>query len=112
MSAPKLFLSVVIATFLLQLFLPWWIVVPIGLTAGWFSRTSALQTAGIVFISVGLVWLLMSLYLSFTTSTVLLPRMAEMFQLPSVWMVFVVTVLVGAVPATLAAYGGAKLRVS
>ncbi len=108
-TASLLFLTVLLGTLLLQLFFPWWIVVVIGLAAGIVSPLAPWKTGLIVFTAIGLLWLGAALLITFTESAVLLPRIAALLQLPSTWMVFALTVLIGAVPASLAALGSAWL---
>ncbi len=108
-SVPLLFVIVLISALLLQLFLPWWIVVVIGLLAGMGSSIPTWKKGLTVFAAIGLLWLGAALFITFTESAVLLPRIAALLQLPSPWMVFGVTVLIGAVPSSLAAVGGSWL---
>ncbi len=104
-----LFVLVLLSVLLLQLLFPWWIVVVIGFAAGLASPLPAWKKGLIVFSAIGLLWLGAALFITFTESAVLLPRIAALLQLPSPWMVFAVTVLIGAVPSSLAAVGGSWL---
>lgn len=108
-SISVLFLMVFFSSLLLQFYLPWWIVVVIGFTAGLISVRPAWQNVLIVFAGIGLLWLSASLYIALAESTVLLPRMAGLLQLPYTWMVYAATVLTGALPASLAALAGSWL---
>lgn len=109
-SAPTLFILVAASALVLQLFSPWWIVVAIGFAAGLLSRFSPWKTFLIVFSAIGLLWLAVTLYLTATNSAVLIPRMAALLELPASWMVFALTILIGALPASLAALGASWLR--
>ena len=109
-SAPTLFLLVMVSALVLQFFLPWWIVVVTGFGAGYISNLKPWKTSAIVFLAIGLLWLLFALYLSVLHSTVLLPRVSGLFQLPSKWMLFPVTFLVGALPASVAALGVSHIK--
>ena len=109
-SSLFLFLAVFFSAFLLQLILPWWIVVVIGIAAGVFSQKQPWHNFLIVFSAIGLLWLLIASYITLTNSAVLLPRISGLFQLPAVWMVYVVTILVGALPASIAALGASWLK--
>ncbi len=104
-----LFLLVLFSAFLLQFIMPWWIVVVVGFLTGLLSARRPWQNFLIVFAAIGALWLGASLYIAFIESTVLLPRMAGLLQLPHAWMLFVVTALTGALPASLAALGGSWL---
>jgi hypothetical protein len=108
-SVPLLFVTVLFSALLLQLFLPWWIVVVIGFAAGLASSMPSWQKGLTVFAAIGLLWLGAALFITVTESAVLLPRIAALLQLPSTWMVFGVTVLIGAVPSSLAAVGASWL---
>lgn len=105
-----LFVSVLVSTVILQLFAPWWIVVGVGLAAGLVSPCRPGRTALLVAGAVALGWLGMAGYAALTTSAVLLPRVATLLQLPAPWTLYPVTALVGALPAGLAALGGALAR--
>ena len=110
-TASLLFLTVILSALLLQLIFPWWIVVVIGFVAGVVSPLAPWKTGLIVFSAIGLLWLSAALLITFTESAVLLPRIAALLQLPSTWMVFALTVLIGAVPASLAALGSSWLTI-
>ncbi|MDG5766697.1 hypothetical protein QA596_04395 [Balneolales bacterium ANBcel1] len=112
MKTRYLIILIGLSAFLLPLVFPWWIVVVAGLVAGWVSMESPARTFAVVFVSVGLVWAVTALYITVVTSPVLLPRMAEALQLPHHSLLFVVTVLTGALPASLAAYGMAHARMA
>ncbi len=100
-----LFLFVLLSALLLQFILPWWIVVVVGCAAGFASSLPPWKNFAIVFAAIGLLWLLASLYITLTESAVLIPRIAGLLHLPQTWMVFALTVLAGALPASLAALG-------
>lgn len=108
-SVPLLFFLVLISALLLQLMFPWWIVVFIGLAAGLISAQPPWKNFAVVFAAIGLLWFGAALYITLTESAVILPRIADLLQLPYPWMVFAVTVIAGALPAALAAYGGSCL---
>lgn len=110
-SVSLLFVTVLLSALVLQLLLPWWIVVVVGFAAGLFSAMPAWKTSLAVFAAIGLLWLGAALFLAATESAVLLPRIAALLQLPATWMVFAVTVLIGAVPSSLAAVAGSWLIV-
>lgn len=109
LSTHLLFVAVLVAAFLLQLFFPWWIVVAVGFAAGLASPLAPLKTGVVVFTAIALLWLGAAVYLSVTESAVLVPRMAALLQLPDGWMVFAATALVGALPSSLAAVGSRLL---
>lgn|GEM_PF-867526 len=104
-----LFVLVFLSALLLQFYLPWWIVVVTGFMAGLLSTRAPWQNFLIVFSAIALLWLSASAVITLKESSVLLPRMAGLFQLPKPWMVFVLTALVGALPASLAALGSSWL---
>ncbi len=109
-SAFSLFAFVFLGALILQFLLPWWIVVVIGFIAGLIGDMPPRKIFVAVFCGIGFLWLAASLYLTLAHSAVLLPRIAGLFGLPAGWMVFVVTVLAGALPSSLAAIGGTYLR--
>ncbi|NBC01658.1 MAG: hypothetical protein GVY15_12475 [Bacteroidetes bacterium] len=105
-----LFVGVLVSALGLQLFAPWWLVVGVGLAAGLVSPCSPGRTGLLVAGAVALGGLGMAGYVALTTSTVLLPRVATLLQLPAPWTLYPLTALVGALPAGLAALGGALLQ--
>ncbi len=109
-SAILLFLLVLLSAFLLQFVFPWWIVVIIGFAAGLLSSLPPWKTGLVVFAATGSLWLGAALFITLTESPVLLPRIAALLQLPSAWMVFALTALIGAIPASLAASGASRLK--
>lgn len=108
-SVISIFLLVILSALLLQFFFPWWIVTVIGLAAGFISTMPARKTFFTVFAAIALLWLAMPVFITYTNSAVLLPRIAGLFQLSSTWMVFAITMLIGALPASIAALGASYL---
>lgn len=105
-----LFLAVFASAFLLQFQLAWWIVVVIGFITGLVSFRKPWSNFLVVFTAVGLLWVLVPLYITLTQSPVLLSGIADLFGLPAGWLLFVVTALTGALPASIAALGASYLR--
>lgn len=108
-SAFSLFLLVILSALVLQFIFPWWIVTVIGLAAGFISTMTARKTFFTVFAAIAVLWLAMSVFITYTNSAVLLPRIAGLFQLSNTWMVFAITILIGALPASIAALGSSYL---
>lgn len=108
-SAISLFLLVILSALLLQFIFPWWIVTVVGLAASFISTMSARKTFFTVFTAIAVLWAAMSLMITYANADALLPRIAGLFQLPSTWMIFVITVLIGASPASIAALGASFL---
>lgn len=93
----------IILSAILQVFFPWWIIVAVALLAGYMSPTTAFKTFSAAFLGIAVLWLGFMLVVSLFGSTVVLPRMAELFQLPHGVLIYPISILVGALPAGLAA---------
>jgi len=109
-----LFLLIIIVAFIGQLIFPWWIIIPIvmvccGLKAN--SVTSAFLSS---FIAIFILWLLMSVFLSFQNDHILANRVGEMLGLKLYsynWLlVALISTLPGAITAGFAGASGFLLR--
>lgn len=102
----RLFLLITVIAFLLQLFLPWWILalVAFGLAFGLAHRAGQAFLAG--FAGIGLGWLIMSLIFHFRNDGILTAKVAALFTLPNSWLLVLVTVLIGGLTGGLFALAG------
>ena|SRR5688500_9749155 len=102
----RLFLLITVIAFLLQLFLPWWIlaVVAFGLAFGLARHAQQAFLAG--FAGIGLGWLIMSLFFHVRNQGLLTAKVAVLFTLPSSLLLILVTVLIGALTGGLFALAG------
>ncbi len=105
-----LFILILVVAFILQIFTPWWVsaIVPI-VFCYYFShpkRDSSRRAFWSGFAGIGAGWLLYSLYIHFTTDAILTGKVAEMIQLPSIWILIAATGLIGAVVGGIAGITG------
>ncbi|MDZ4715827.1 MAG: hypothetical protein SH819_10190 [Cytophagales bacterium] len=97
---------------ILQYFLPWWTLV-IGAFAGgyWFGNKGFISfLAG--FVGVGLLWFLTALYIDVQTQSILTEKIARLFPTKTPALLFLLTSLVGGLPAGFAALTGSILKSS
>jgi DNA-binding transcriptional regulator of glucitol operon len=62
---------------ILQCFLPWYIIVPIGFAVGYFSGLSRLSAFGVGFLSVFLLWVGYALYMDNANNHILSTKVAQ-----------------------------------
>jgi hypothetical protein len=104
------FIVIIIAAFLLQLVLPWWIVIVICFaTCGLIGKTGKISFWQ-PFLAIGLLWLVMALFKSFPNNHILAMRVAEMFGLTLWPLVLLITVLIGGLAAGISGYCGYHFR--
>ena len=109
-----LFVLIALFSFLLQFFLPWWIIVPVAFgLAAWKAQSSghAFKSA---FWSLFLIWVIMSLFKSIPNENLLANRIGLLFMLPA-WkfdwiIVALLTGLIGGLTAGFAALAGFLAR--
>ena len=105
-----LFLLILTLAFLLQLFLPWWIIALVAFgSAAWRGRSSW-QAFGAGFAGIAVGWLLLSAFIHVQTAGILTEKVAVLFSLPhSVWLLLI-TALVGGLVGGVAAWAGYSCR--
>jgi len=109
-----LFLLLFFLCFLLQLFLPWWIIAPACLIGGYLLATSARHAFKNGFGAVAVLWLAAALFFSLPNENVLANRVGQLFKLPPSdfnWLILaLITAIIGGLVAGLAAATGFYLR--
>ena len=105
-----LFLIILVVSFLLQLFLPWWIIAPVAFgCAAWRGRSNW-RAFGAGFAGIAVGWLLLSAFIHVRTEGILTEKVAVLFSLPhSVWLLLI-TALVGGLVGGVAAWAGYSCR--
>ncbi|MGY4385403.1 sterol desaturase/sphingolipid hydroxylase (fatty acid hydroxylase superfamily) [Pedobacter sp. UYP24] len=104
------FLVVLIASFLLQMVLPWWIVVVISFaTCGLIGKTGKIALWS-PFFAILLLWTGMALYKSLPNENVLAGRVAEMLGVNIWWIVLALTSILGAFVAGVSGFCGYHFR--
>ncbi len=104
------FLVVLIASFLLQMVLPWWIIVAISFaTCGLIGKTGKIALWS-PFFAILLLWTGMALYKSLPNENMLAGRVAEMLGIKIWWMVLVLTAILGAFVSGISGFCGYHFR--
>jgi hypothetical protein len=104
------FLVIIIASFLLQLVLPWWVVIVISFaTCGIIGKTGKIAFWQ-PFFAIGLLWLAMALFKSFSNHHILATRVAEMLSVKMWPIVLLITVLLGGLVAGISGFCGYHFR--
>lgn len=101
-----LIIAIAVISFVLQLFLPWWIIALVawvltflGATQGWKAFL-----AGFTGIAIG--WLVMCLFLHIRNNGLLTAKVATLFKLPNGTLLILVTVLLGGLVGGFAGLAG------
>lgn len=102
-------LILIIVTFILQSFLPWW-----SMAIGAFAIAYGFAHSGIKsflagFIAIGLVWLGLAIYIDVASASILTTKVAQLFPTKTVPLLFVLTVFIGGLVGGMASLTGAIL---
>ena len=104
------FLVVIIASFLLQMVLPWWAVVVISFaTCGLIGKTGRIAFWQ-PFLAILFLWLGMALFKSLPNHNVLATRVAEMFGVKLWPIILLITMVLGGLVAGISGYCGYHFR--
>lgn len=104
------FIIIIILSFLLQLVLPWWVIVIVSFaTCGLLGKTGKIALWA-PFFAILLLWTGMALFKSLPNNNVLAMRVAEMFGVQSWWLILVLSALLGAFSAAISGYCGYHFR--
>ena len=100
--------------FILQLFLPWWIIGVIAFFLGIWQAKSGKHAFGGGFSAIFLLWLVVSLWYSLPNENILANRIGQMLMLPNwpfTWVfVVLITCIIGGLAAGSAALSGFLIR--
>ena len=88
-------LLIALVAWLLSLFIPWWSVFIPGLIFGALLGRSGGTSFLWGFVGVSGLWLIQTLFINLSNDGILSTRIANLFSLPSGWLVIVITVLIG-----------------
>ena len=106
------FLIIIIASFLLQMVLPWWVVIVISFaTCGLIGKTGKISFWQ-PFFAILLLWAGMALFKSIPNHNMLATRVAEMLSVQLWPIVLGVTVILGGLVAGISGYCGYHFRKS
>ena len=100
-------ISISIAAFILELFMPWWSIAIVAFAAGYALKSKANFLAGLL--GIALLWLTKALILDASASAPLTERVAAIFSL-SKPLLLLVTSLIGGLVGGFAAMTGASLK--
>ena len=104
------FIVVLIASFLLQLVLPWWIIVIISFaTCGLIGKTAKLSLWS-PFFAIVLLWIGMALFKSIPNQHLLVSKVAQMFGVQAWWLILALTAILGGFTAAISGYCGYQFR--
>lgn len=106
------FLIIIIASFLLQMVLPWWIVIVISFaTCGIVGKTGKISFWQ-PFLAILLLWIGMALFKSLPNNNILAIRVAEMLSVKQWPIVLAITGILGSLVAGISGYCGYQFRKS
>jgi hypothetical protein len=104
------FLVILILSFLLQMVLPWWVIVIVSFaTCGLIGKTGKIALWS-PFFAISILWTGMALLKSLPNSNILAARVAGMFSLPYWWLVLLLTVLLAGFAAGISGFCGYHFR--
>ncbi|MBB2144144.1 hypothetical protein GM921_01490 [Pedobacter sp. LMG 31464] len=104
------FLVIIIASFLLQLVLPWWVIIIISFaTCGLIGKTGKISFWQ-PFLAIFVLWLGMALFKSLPNHNILATRVAEMLSVKLWPLVLLITILLGGLVAGISGYCGHHFR--
>lgn len=104
------FLVIIIAAFILQMVLPWWVIVIISFaTCGLFGKTAKISLWS-PFFAILLLWTGMALYKSIPNEHLLASRVGEMLGVQAWWLVLILTSVLGAFVAGVSGFCGYHFR--
>ena len=104
------FLVIIIASYLLQMVLPWWVIIIISFaTCGLIGKTGKISFWQ-PFLAVFMLWVGMALFRSLPNHNVLATRVAEMLSVKLWPIVLLLTGLLGGLAAGISGYCGYHFR--
>jgi len=109
-----LFFIILIICFLLQLFLPWWIIAPVAFATAFWKAKSGLNAFKVGFFAIFSLWIATGLFYSLPNGHILANRVGTMLSLPETsinWIiVLLITGITGGLAAGFCAFAGYYFR--
>lgn len=105
-----LFLLIALLGFILQFFLPWWIIAIVAFILAFWKGPSASKAFLAGFLAIVAVWAAMTTFTHIRTEGILTSRIAALFSLPVPALLIVVTALIGGLVGGIAALSGFYVR--
>lgn len=110
MNFLKQILATAVVCFVLQYFLPWWTMVIGAFAAGYWAGNRGFMAFAAGFLGVALLWLVTSMVIDWQTNSILSEKVAQIFPTKTKSLLFVVTAIIGGLPAGFAGLTGAMVR--
>jgi len=99
-------IAVLLLSWVLQLFLPWWTMAIGAFATGLFFRQSGFQSFLAGLLGVGLLWFAMAWYIDSSTHSILSSKVAMIFPVGTPILLMLVTALIGGLVGGLASMSG------
>ena len=96
--------------FICQLFMPWWVIVPISAFSAFLKGSSGWQSFLACFLAIFILWTAVAGYMHIQNSGILANRLAQLFSLPSGNLLPFLTGIIGGICAGFGGVCGYQLR--
>ena len=96
--------------FIFQYFLPWWTLVFGALVGGYWFDNKAWMSFLSGLVGVGLLWVVMAMVIDIQTQSILTEKVARLFPTKTPALLFLLTGIIGGLPAGFAAMTGSLLK--
>lgn len=104
------FIIILLASFLLQLLLPWWIIVPVAFITCCLIGKTLKKSTWEPFSAIFLLWTGMALYQSMPNHHIIAGRVADMFSLQTWWLILLITSFSGGFTVAVSGVCGYQFR--
>ena len=101
---------IIVASALLQVFLPWWVVAVVPFLVLLIRPATASGAFGTGFLSISLLWLAYGFYLHLMSDGAMSDRIAGIFSLPNGLLLLLVSAIIGGLTGGLAGLSGSLTR--
>ncbi len=101
-----LFILILLASLVFQLFLPWWVIAPIAFGLAFWKSASGRHAFLAGFAAAFVLWFIASYIPHYRNEGILTFKVAQLLGLPAPFLVLIVTALVGGLVGGLAAWSG------
>ena len=110
MNFIKQVLFVAVGSALFQILLPWWALAIPALIIGFVFARKGIEAFFSGFVGISLLWLGMAIYIDQTTDSMLSQKIANLFMVKSVWILQIVTAMIGGLTGGFAALTGYSIK--
>ena len=101
-----LFFLILTVSFILQFFLPWWVIAPVAFALALWKGSTSRQAFWSGFGAIVFLWAAMALIIHLRNEGILTARVAGLFSLPLPTLIIAITALIGGLVGGLAALSG------